>query len=156
MHVVSIQKRLNTWWPSLVSQASGFISTYSTNWYLMPVYNVTDTDAIVFYGPQYYGECNCATTENCYKKIDDEIPGYVVGCVSIESMLQLTLECHYNLSCLQLLYSRINSEYCEGKQSYTMRNLCSLYSDAENKTGIVSISPTNGESKNIESKNVEL
>ncbi|CAM4976743.1 unnamed protein product [Rotaria socialis] len=60
--------------------------------------------AIISYEPQYYGECNCATTATCTQQLEPVIPGYVVGCSPLEALLQSTIECHYDASCIQSVY----------------------------------------------------
>jgi hypothetical protein len=96
----------------LLNQANGIVSVYSTNWRMMPVSNVSEMGNMISYDAQYYEQCNCATTATCHQLIDNSIPGYMVGCVPLESMLQSTIECHYNLSCIQSLYSYITGEFC--------------------------------------------
>ena len=93
-----------------LNQANGLISVYSSNWYMLPVFNVSDTGNFISYNPQYYGQCNCATTATCYQFLNNYISGYAIGCVPLESTLQSTIECHYDLTCIQLLYSYINGK----------------------------------------------
>lgn len=93
-----------------LSQANGFVSAYSTNWRASPIFNLSSSGSVLSYDPQYYGGCNCATSSSCYQVIDNTIPGYIVGCVPLESLLQSTIQCHYNLSCIQSLYSQITGK----------------------------------------------
>ncbi|CAF3889333.1 unnamed protein product [Adineta steineri] len=89
-------------------QGNGFVSAYSTNWYYI-------TKNIVQYGmlylkPQYYGNdmCNCATSSTCTQSSTPYIKGYLVGCTPLESLLQSTLECLYEPSCIDLLTTYLN------------------------------------------------
>lgn len=91
-------------------QANGIVSSYSSNWYTESVSGLTDETVIIHYDSRWYGDCNCATETTCHLQIDDSIPGYMVGCLPLESMLHSTLECHYNLSCIEYLFSLINGE----------------------------------------------
>lgn len=103
LHVLQLVQGLN--------QANGLISTYSTNWRVLPIIaNGSAESAMLFmlsFEPQYYGDCNCATAATCKQYIDPLVPGYAVGCLPLESLLQSSLECHYNKSCIQYLYPYI-------------------------------------------------
>lgn len=94
-----------------LNQGNGFISAYMTNWHAFIVFDFTNRFNILSYNPRYYDQCNCATTATCHQLINDSIPGYMAGCVPIEALLQSTLECHYNLSCIQLLHSYIIGKF---------------------------------------------
>ncbi|CAF2105612.1 unnamed protein product [Rotaria magnacalcarata] len=84
-----------------LNQANGlvFVFVYSSNWRMLPVRDDINTQsAIISYEPQYYGECNCATTATSTQQLEPVIPGYVVGCLSLEARLQSTIECRYDAS----------------------------------------------------------
>ncbi|CAF4012189.1 unnamed protein product [Rotaria sp. Silwood1] len=103
LHVLELVRGFN--------QANGLISVYSTNWHMFPVSaDVNVEPAIISFEPLYYGECNCATTATCHQLLESSVPGYAVGCVPLESLQQSTVECHYNLSCIQSLYSYVTGE----------------------------------------------
>ena len=62
--------------------------------------------------------CSCATDSNCYTlatfsnwshAFSDVIPGAVIGCFTIDSLLRSTLQCYYSDSCLRLQYTFINA-----------------------------------------------
>lgn len=92
-----------------IIQGNGLISGYSTNWY--PVtYNIVPSGTIYF-KPQYYGndKCNCATSSACIQSSTPFIPGYVVGCNPLESLLRSTIECLYEQSCVDLLTTYLNT-----------------------------------------------
>lgn len=95
-----------------LNQANGFVSAYSSNWRPTPIFNLTGDGSVVSYDPQYYEGCNCAISSSCYQRLDNNISGYVVGCVPVESLLQSTIQCHYNLSCIQSLYWHITGKCC--------------------------------------------
>ncbi|CAF1335115.1 unnamed protein product [Adineta steineri] len=89
-------------------QGNGFISAYSTNWYYVTKNIVLQ--AILYLKPQYYGSdmCNCATLSTCTQSSTPYIKGYLVGCTPLESLLQSTLECLYEQSCIDLLTTYLN------------------------------------------------
>ncbi|CAF1470926.1 unnamed protein product [Adineta steineri] len=89
-------------------QGSGFVSAYSTNWYYITK-KITLT-AMLYLKPQYYDSdmCNCATSSTCTQSSTPYIKGYLVGCTPLESLLQSTLECFYEESCIDLLTTYLN------------------------------------------------
>ncbi|CAF0734638.1 unnamed protein product [Adineta steineri] len=89
-------------------QGNGFVSAYSTNWYYITK-NI-NLDSMLFFKPQYYGSdmCNCATLSTCTQSSTPYIKGYLVGCTPLESLLQSTLECLYEQSCIDLLTTYLN------------------------------------------------
>ncbi|MCC7159975.1 MAG: hypothetical protein IT281_10625 [Ignavibacteria bacterium] len=95
-----------------LNQANGLISVYSTNWRPLPLSEDVNNDvSMIFFETQQYGQCNCATKATCAQYLGSSIPGYVVGCVPLEALLQSTIECHYNMSCIESLYSYSMGEY---------------------------------------------
>ncbi|CAF1375969.1 unnamed protein product [Adineta steineri] len=89
-------------------QGNGLVSAYSTNWYPF-THNIVKFGTIYF-KPQYYGSdgCNCATSATCTQPSTPFIQGYLVGCTPLESLLQSTLECFYEQSCVDLLGIYLN------------------------------------------------
>ncbi|CAF1007600.1 unnamed protein product [Adineta steineri] len=89
-------------------QGNGLVSAYSTNWYPF-TYNIVKFGTIYF-KPQYYGSdgCNCATSATCTQPSTPFIQGYLVGCTPLESLLQSTIECLYEQSCVDLLGIYLN------------------------------------------------
>ena len=95
-----------------INQANGLISVYSTNWRPLPLSEDVNNDvSMIFFETQHYGQCNCATKATCTQYLGSSIPGYVVGCVPLEALLQSTIECHYNMYCIKSLYSYSMSKY---------------------------------------------
>ncbi|CAF3582183.1 unnamed protein product, partial [Adineta steineri] len=84
-------------------QGNGLVSAYSTNWYYIT--NRIAINAMLFLKPQYYGRdrCNCATSATCTQPSTPFIQGYLVGCTPLESLLQSTIECLYEQTCVDLL-----------------------------------------------------
>ncbi|CAF0764694.1 unnamed protein product [Adineta steineri] len=91
-----------------LTQGNGFVSAYSTNWYYVTK-NINE-GAMLYLKPQYYGGdmCNCATSPTCTQSSTPYIKGYLVGCTPLESLLQSTLECLYEQSCIDLLTTYLN------------------------------------------------
>ncbi|CAF0872610.1 unnamed protein product [Adineta steineri] len=91
-----------------LTQGNGFVSAYSTNWYYITKNIVLG--AMLYLKPQYYGSdmCNCATSSTCTQSSTPYIKGYLVGCTPLESLLQSTLECLYEQSCIDLLTTYLN------------------------------------------------
>ncbi|CAF0902185.1 unnamed protein product [Adineta steineri] len=89
-------------------QSNGFVSAYSTNWYYITK-NIY-LSGVLFLKPQYYGSdmCNCATLSTCTQSSTPFIKGYLVGCTPLESLLQSTLQCLYEQSCINLLTTYLN------------------------------------------------
>ena len=84
-----------------IAQGNAFVSLYSTNWY--PVLNNWVSDGKVYLHPQYYGNCSCLASAFCTQPSVPYIQGYLVGCTSLEALLQSTIECLYEQTCLDLL-----------------------------------------------------
>ncbi|CAF3849088.1 unnamed protein product [Adineta steineri] len=96
-----------------ISHGNAIITSYGTNFeYIAPWYNMVLSAAIT--QPVMYNDnqCNCALTANCTiqasfiqanpKKIF-QVHGLKMGCIPSESFLLSTLECFYNLSCIDLI-----------------------------------------------------
>jgi hypothetical protein len=88
-----------------ITQGNGLISSISSNWYILPM--DVDEDVGLFV-PRSYGDsnCSCGTNSMCVSSgvIDGSIvPGFLVGCYPLESLLQSTLECLYNITCINRL-----------------------------------------------------
>ncbi|CAF0921510.1 unnamed protein product [Adineta steineri] len=67
-----------------------------------------------------YDECFCNISSNCtsqanlvdkYLNQNISVRGLKIGCLSSESFLQSTLECFYDLNCIQLIQNYTNYEY---------------------------------------------
>ncbi|CAF1342020.1 unnamed protein product [Rotaria sp. Silwood1] len=63
----------------------------------------------------YNNSCNCGTSSKCSEKVilnNSIIDGLVIGCYPFESMLQSSLQCLYNQTCLELilLYFKVQSD----------------------------------------------
>ncbi|CAF1073467.1 unnamed protein product [Adineta steineri] len=90
-----------------MAQGNGLISAYSTNWGLF-LPNMTK-DATIYTKARIYNECNCATSASCVQSSIPYVPGYVVGCLPLNSFLQSTFECLYNQSCINIISSYVNA-----------------------------------------------
>jgi len=90
-------------------QGNGLVSVYSTNWNLF-LPNLT-IDNTIYMKSQSYGECDCATSSSCIQNSTPYLPGYVVGCLPLESFLRSTLECLYDQLCVNQMSSYVESSY---------------------------------------------
>ncbi len=92
-----------------MSQGNGIVSSIYSNWYFQTLRK--EELASLWTKPRSYGDdnnCSCATDSTCSSlaKIgNSSIPGFRIGCYVIDSLLQSTLECLYNISCINLLKS---------------------------------------------------
>ncbi|CAF0942861.1 unnamed protein product [Adineta steineri] len=94
-----------------------FISAFGTNWYteLRGVW----PGAKIYMRPQQYNmsSCNCATSKTCVEtmKLRLEsgspwaVPGMLSGCLPLDSMLESTLECLYDQSCIDKISEALDS-----------------------------------------------
>ncbi|CAF2169519.1 unnamed protein product [Rotaria magnacalcarata] len=85
--------------------------------------NITQVDRIDFHSvPTIYGNCSCALSGYCQQQVDMysngnestyeikfPIPNVFIGCFVIQSVLQSTLECFFNETCLNAVQAEISS-----------------------------------------------
>ncbi len=88
-----------------MAQGNGLVSSIYSNWYALPF---EDKENMVSFGPRSYGanNCSCGTSSMCmsFAAIGTwKVPGFFVGCSPLESLLQSTLECLYNVTCINRL-----------------------------------------------------
>lgn len=81
------------------------ISSTLSNWYLVRSEESGQQSREISILPRSYGNssCSCDTNAACSSQASiDEwlIPGFRVGCYAIESLLQSTLECLYDATCI--------------------------------------------------------
>ena len=96
-----------------LSQGSGLVSLYSTNWHLRSPSNFFNAHRLrpISTKSTTYGGCDCAISSSCIQNSIPVVAGYVVGCLQIESFLRSTLECLYSHSCLHQISSEIVSSF---------------------------------------------
>lgn len=93
-----------------VVQGNLFMSAYQTNWkytlfeanFLSPFY----TNPITYNN----NSCTCGTSAKCSQPVtlnNSVISGLLIGCYPVEAMLQSSLQCVYNQTCLDLLVSNL-------------------------------------------------
>ncbi|CAF3789909.1 unnamed protein product [Rotaria socialis] len=87
------------------------------------VSNITQADRIDFHSvPTMYGNCSCALNDYCQQQvymysngnestyeIKFPIPNVFIGCFVTQSVLQSTLECFFNKTCLNAVQAEISS-----------------------------------------------
>ncbi|CAM2712621.1 unnamed protein product [Rotaria socialis] len=102
------------------THANAFFSGRWTNYDLHPTFSPRlPYTEILTQNPQYYSNCRCDISRACvepsviYDKLGVTklftIPGIYKGCFMIESLLQSTLECFYNQTCINELNSYLLS-----------------------------------------------
>ncbi|UJR17488.1 hypothetical protein I4U23_004383 [Adineta vaga] len=78
---------------------SGILSALHTNWKLI----LNDLDNVTIHtDPISYGNCSCGIYASCTQVT--EIPGLLIGCYPSSAMMQSTLECFYNETCISLFF----------------------------------------------------
>ncbi|CAF4074704.1 unnamed protein product [Rotaria sordida] len=101
-----------------MSQGNGIVSSTMSNWHFFLLNRTvpssyfdntyTPPDSL-FSEPRSYGEggnCSCSTNAMCTSAatLDERfLPGFLVGCEPLEALLQSTLICLYNLTCINAL-----------------------------------------------------
>jgi hypothetical protein len=88
-----------------MAQGNGLVSSIFSNWYVPPFELDKGYPPLE---PRSYGasNCSCGTNSMCTSPaaIDEwKVPGFLVGCYPLESLLQSTLECLYDLKCIDKL-----------------------------------------------------
>ncbi|UJR11653.1 hypothetical protein I4U23_015834 [Adineta vaga] len=90
-------------------QGNGILSSIYSNWYFQTLRK--ESLAFLWTKPRSYGNennCSCGTNSMCSSSAiieNSSIPGFRIGCYVIDSLLQSTLECLYNISCTNLMKS---------------------------------------------------
>ncbi|CAF3197907.1 unnamed protein product [Rotaria sp. Silwood2] len=92
-----------------ITQGNGIMSSTWSNWYF-PVLEANYSYTPLWTEPRSYGttNCSCGTNPTCSTPaIIGEwlVPGFRVGCSPLEALLQSTLECLYNMTCIERLQS---------------------------------------------------
>ncbi|CAF4168289.1 unnamed protein product [Adineta steineri] len=75
--------------------ANMIISVWSVNW-LIATESIINSGWTAHTKPIVYGKCNCGSSWTCTQSSQ----GMMVGCYPLESLLQTTLQCFYNHSCI--------------------------------------------------------
>jgi hypothetical protein len=94
-----------------IAQGNRLVTSIYSNWYVLPL---NFARKFASFGPRSYGanNCSCGTNSTCTSSatIDDWIvPGFLVGCYPLESLLQSTVECLYNVTCIEGLINTTQS-----------------------------------------------
>ncbi|UJR06811.1 hypothetical protein I4U23_011098 [Adineta vaga] len=101
-----------------VNRGNAFVSTYGTNFhYIIPSYNTFAKVVCYTKAVKYDNNCSCGLNTTCTVQASFieansskavSINGFKMGCTPSESFLASTLECFYNLSCINLIYKMTN------------------------------------------------
>ncbi|CAF3857047.1 unnamed protein product [Adineta steineri] len=92
-----------------INQGNGIVSSIFSNWHFVSLDTGAEYDAL-WAVPHSYNDnsCICGASSTCISKASFNgitIPGLHVGCYPLESLLQSTLECLYNITCINQLKS---------------------------------------------------
>jgi hypothetical protein len=98
------------------NHGNAIISAYGTNYqYIDPLYNVSDPQ-VQTQTVSYDDGCSCALNANCTTQAGFvtsnsteilPIKGLKIGCTPSESFLASTLECFYDISCINLIQQQM-------------------------------------------------
>ena len=94
-----------------IAQGNGIVSSILSNWRFVTLNTTFEMPRVypsLWPEPRSYGEnnCSCATSATCTSQATfdgHQISGFRVGCYPLEALLQSTLKCLYNASCIDLL-----------------------------------------------------
>ncbi|CAF4015884.1 unnamed protein product [Rotaria sp. Silwood1] len=112
-----------------MAQGNGIVSTIQSNWYFHSINRIQFSS--VWATPRSYGDennCSCGTNSMCTSLAlinGSLIPGFRIGCYVLDSLLQSTLECLYNVSCIdqiKYLYNVTNIVIRSLNQSFSFPN----------------------------------
>ncbi|CAF1062098.1 unnamed protein product [Adineta steineri] len=112
-----------------INQGNGIVSSIFSNWHFVS----SDTGfayAALWAVPHAYNNnsCICGASSTCISKASFNgitIPGLHVGCYPFESLLQSTLECLYNITCinqLKSMYTHSNMTFNPLSDTLSSRN----------------------------------
>ncbi|CAF4086492.1 unnamed protein product, partial [Adineta steineri] len=95
-----------------MNQGNGIVSSILSNWHFISSDTISPWDSLWALSHSYGNDnCSCGTSSMCISEALFNglvIPGLHVGCYPFESLLQSTLECLYNISCIDQLKSMYN------------------------------------------------
>ncbi|UJR17510.1 hypothetical protein I4U23_004405 [Adineta vaga] len=101
-----------------INHGNGITSAYGTNFQYVDFYDVSYMIFLMTRGIIYDNECDCGQYHNCTTQAkfiqtnssqNISIKGLKMGCTPSESFLASTLECFYDLSCIQLIQEYTSS-----------------------------------------------
>ncbi|CAF1180168.1 unnamed protein product [Adineta steineri] len=112
-----------------INQGNGIVSSIFSNWHFLSL----DTGALydaLWAVPHSYdnNSCICGISSMCISQASFNgitIPGLHVGCYPLESLLQSTLECLFNITCinqLKSMYTRSNITFNPLNDTLSSRN----------------------------------
>ena len=83
------------------------LSVYASNWMLFPRNGAYTPYSTIPARPISFGSnCSCATSSACTQPVyihGQMVPGFVLGCIPLESLLRSNLVCLFNQTCLDLI-----------------------------------------------------
>ncbi|CAF0966699.1 unnamed protein product [Adineta ricciae] len=88
-------------------QGNSLMSVFQTNWKFTVL--KTSSWSPIYTNPMFYNQiCNCGTSSKCTQPVfinNTLVDGLYIGCYPVETMLQSSLQCFYNQTCLQMILS---------------------------------------------------
>ncbi|UJR07467.1 hypothetical protein I4U23_011756 [Adineta vaga] len=90
-----------------IIQGNAFMSVYQTNW-KFTILKTTNWSPIYTNPITYNHSCSCGTSSKCIESVrinNTIVDGLYIGCYPVDTMLQSSLQCFYNQTCLQMILS---------------------------------------------------
>lgn len=88
-------------------QMNHLMHHFTSNWMFSPQNTRNVSNYRIGTHPVSHGtDCSCAAASACTEPVyvdDEPVPGFVLSCLPMESLLRSTLSCLYNQTCLQLI-----------------------------------------------------
>ncbi|CAF3672222.1 unnamed protein product [Rotaria socialis] len=88
-----------------IIHGNAIMSSYMSNWQF--IVNPPVKTRFIRTRPVWYGNCSCASSDKCSLPMsitNISFPGLLIGCLPLPVLLQSTLECFYNQTCLDTLH----------------------------------------------------
>jgi hypothetical protein len=102
-----------------INDDNKLLSIYQSNYQLVVHPDRTNTPTVLYTQPIIYNRsanCSCGRKSNCVTPAVFTWPDYVevkglfIGCLPSQSLLASTLECFYDINCIDLIRKHMNSD----------------------------------------------
>ncbi|CAF1031606.1 unnamed protein product [Adineta ricciae] len=89
-----------------ILHGNSYMSVYQTNW----KFTILERENFspIYTNPMKYQSCSCGTSSLCCEPViidNSIIDGLFIGCYPMKTILQSSLQCFYNETCLQIILS---------------------------------------------------
>ncbi|CAF1345092.1 unnamed protein product [Adineta ricciae] len=89
-----------------ILHGNSYMSVYQTNWKFTILERANFSP--IYTNPMKYQSCSCGTSSLCCEPViidNSIIDGLFIGCYPMKTILQSSLQCFYNETCLQIILS---------------------------------------------------